>query len=201
MKTIKLLVCSLSLSTAMLALPALAQTASGPVDVPLAPTLSSNATTLSLSGPFMDMVGSLTVATNWGVAGGAIYAPHTQPNGKGSVGGFGVLLYNINDYVATGVGIDWLEGNGLTMPNGQVQFQAPLRIGGTNGIVLRPFAFTGIATPISGQDVEHGQVVGLFGAGLGVKLYGGLNAFYAIEQRTGQPGPWNLFGIAFSKSF
>jgi hypothetical protein len=58
-----------------------------------------------------------------------------------------------------------------------------------------------VATPVSGMGDNNGSVVGLFGAGLSVKIYGGLQGFYAIEQRTGQPSLWNLFGLAYSKAF
>ena len=76
-----------------------------------------------------------------------------------------------------------------------------LRIGGTNGVVLTPFAFTGVATPVAGMGSENGSVVGLFGAGVSVRIYGGWQGFYAIEQRTGQPALWNLFGVGWSKAF
>jgi hypothetical protein len=162
--------------------------------------LDTNTTPPTLSGPFIDFLGSLSTATNWGVATFAIYSPRGGSDGKGSAGMGAVALYNISPYVATGVGIDWLD-NDVTMPSGQIQFQAPFRIGGTNGVVVRPFAFTGVATPIAGAGHDNGSVVGLIGAGLGVKLWGGLNAFYAIEQRTGQESVWNLFGLAYSVSF
>lgn len=162
--------------------------------------LDTNSTPPTLSGPFIDFVGSLATATNWGVATFGIYAPKSD-NGKGTAGAGAVALYNITPYLATGIGIDWLEGGNVTMPSAQVQFQAPLRIGGTNGVLLRPFAFTGVATPVAGMGKDNGNVIGLVGAGMGVKIWKGFNAFYAIEQRTEQEGPWHLFGVAYSISF
>jgi hypothetical protein len=164
-----------------------------------APTLETNSSGAFLAGPAIDLLKSLSKATNWGVSGFGIYRPASGAS-KATFGGGAVALYNISPYVATGVGIDMLD-NQTTMPSGQVQFQAPFRIGGTNGVLLRPFAFTGIATPISGLGNNNGSVVGLFGAGLGVKIYGGFNAYYAIEDRTGQPAPWHLLGAAYSASF
>lgn len=164
--------------------------------------LNTNTNPPTLEGPFIDFLGSLSTWTNWGVAGFGIYTPRSTSTTKtGSSFGAGlVALYNISPYVATGVGIDWLDNN-ITMPSAQVQFQAPFRIGGTNGLVVRPFAFTGIATPVAGEGPNNLDVAGIIGAGIGVKVYGGLNVFYAIEQRTGQDSVWNLFGIAYSKSF
>jgi hypothetical protein len=164
--------------------------------------LDTNTSPPTLSGPFVDFLGSLSQATNWGVATFGIYTPHssTSSSSGASYGAGAVVLYNISPYVATGVGIDWLDKN-VTMPSAQVQFQAPIRIGGTNGVIFRPFAFTGVATPVAGEGTDNGTAVGLFGAGIGVKIYKGFNAFYAIEQRTGEPSPWNLFGLAYSVSF
>jgi uncharacterized membrane protein (DUF441 family) len=154
-----------------------------------------------LSGPLVDLLHSLSTATNWGVAAGGIYTAST-PNHNGSSGGaFLVALYNITPWVATGIGVDWLDRNGVTMPSAQVQFQAPLLIGGTNGVMVRPFGFTGIATSISGLGNENGTVQGLFGAGLGVKVFKHFDAFYAIEVRTGFSDPWNLLGVAYSLEF
>lgn len=160
-------------------------------------TLNTNTSPL-LSGPFVDILDKLTTATNWGVAAFGIYTPNSTTTGKKAYGAGAVFLYNINSYMATGLGIDWLE-NDVTMPNGQFQFQAPLKI--ANSLTLTPFVFTGIATPISGDGYNNGQVVGLFGAGLAAKVSGGFNVFYAIEQRTGQNSPWSLFGLAYSKWF
>lgn len=162
--------------------------------------LDTNTSPPTLSGPFIDMLGSLSTATNWGIATFGIYTPKTDKPGKAGLGAGAVALYNITPYVATGVGIDWLNDD-VTMPSAQVQFQAPLRIGGTNGVVVRPFAFTGVATPVAGMGDDNGNVVGIIGAGLGVKIWKGLNIFYGIEQRTGQPAPWQLFGAAYSISF
>ena len=153
-----------------------------------------------LSGPFVEILDTLTTATNWGVAAFGIQTPHSKSTGKPAYGAGALFLYNFNSYVGAGLGVDWIDGN-TTMPSAQVQLSAPLFIGGANGLRLTPFAFTGIATPVSGSDYDNGTVVGIFGAGLGVRVTGGLNAFYAIEQRSGESSPWNIFGLAWSKSF
>jgi hypothetical protein len=151
-----------------------------------------------LSGPLVDILTSASMWTNWGIATFGIYEPGSSGH-KAAYGAGAVALYNINRYMATGIGLDWLD-NQTTMPSGQFQLQAPLIIGGTNGVTVTPFLFTGVATPIGGKGGDNGSVVGLFGAGLDVKVYGGFGAFYAIEQRTGQPSQWNLIGLRYSKA-
>lgn len=164
--------------------------------------LNTNTSPPTLEGPFIDFLGSLSTWTNWGIATFGIYTPRSTSTTKSgsSFGAGAVALYNINPFVATGVGIDWLD-NDITMPSAQVQFQAPFKVGGANGITFRPFAFTGVATPVAGEGQSNLSVAGLIGAGMGVKIVDGLNLFYAIEQRTGQDSIWHIFGLAYSKSF
>ena len=180
---------------------ALAFTLTSNAQIALNPVgLSTNAAGQpTLSGPFIDVLSKVATLTNWGVSTFGIYEPASGSH-KSTFGAGALALYNITPVVATGIGIDYLE-NQVTMPSAQVQFQLPLLIGGTNGVLVRPFAFTGVATPIGGKGQDNGAVVGLFGAGLGVRIVGGLNAYYAIEQRTAQPAPWHLLGIAYSASF
>jgi hypothetical protein len=159
--------------------------------------LNTNASPF-LSGPLVELLTTLSTATNWGVATFGIYMPASDHQ-KAAYGCGAIALYNINPYMATGIGIDWLD-NQVTMPSGQFQLQAPLKIGGDKGLVVTPFAFAGVATPVSGMGEENGSVVGIFGAGLDVKVYGGLGVFYAIEERTGQPALWNIAGVRFSKA-
>jgi hypothetical protein len=197
MKKIK----SISLTSALLlalAFPALAQYYVKNVDgtyteVASPIILNTNSTGPFLSGPGMDLLSTLSIATNWGVATFGIMEPASSGH-KAAYGVGAVALYNINTYMASGIGIDWLD-NQTTMPSGQFQLQLPFLIGGTNGVQATPFAFTGVATPISGGGPG---LVGLFGAGLDVKIYGGFGAFYATEKRTGQPALWQLFGVRYS---
>ena len=200
MKTLKgfglTLVCA-----AALVMPAAGQLYEKNADGSFTPiTLNTNSTgTPFLSGPLVELLTTLSSATNWGVATFGIYEPKSDRH-KASYGFGAVALYNINTYMAMGVGIDCLD-NQVTMPSGQFQLQAPLHLGGTNGLTVTPFAFTGVATPVSGMGTDNGAVVGLFGAGLDVKIYKGFGAFYAIEQRTGQPNVWNLLGVRWSARF
>jgi hypothetical protein len=163
------------------------------------PVLTTNATGVPfLSGPGMDLLESISTWTNWGVATFGIYEPASAGH-KASCGCGAVALYNIATWAAAGIGIDWLD-NQTTMPSCQFQLQAPFLLGGTNGVQVTPFAFTGVATAIGGSGGNNADVAGLFGAGVDVKISGGFGAFYAIEQRTGQPALWNLIGLRYSKA-
>lgn len=164
--------------------------------------LNTNVNPPVLSGPFIDFLGSLATATNWGVATFGIYTPRSSNQNKsGGVWGVGaVALYNFNEYMGAGAGIDYLD-NHVTMPSAQFQLQAPFRVGGTNGVTFRPFGFTGIAIPVGGEGDDNGTVAGIIGAGMAVDIWKGFKGFWGIEQRTGQPAPWQIFGLEWSKDF
>lgn len=177
-------------------------------------TLNTNGTVSFLSGPLMDAISTLGTATNWGVAAFGIYRPSVPayldcsagtycvpvPEKKASYGGGVLALFNLNTYFAAGLGFDMLDDQ-TTMPSCQFQLQLPVKIGGEKGVTIVPFGFTGAAIPVGGTGDGNGTLEGLYGAGMNVKLYGGLGAFYAIEQRTGQDTQWHLFGLSYSKAF
>jgi hypothetical protein len=165
-------------------------------------TVNTNSGTPVLSGPGVDFINSLTTWTNWGVAGGMIYAPQGRVDSAGKVhstyGAFVTALYNITPWLASGIGLDYLDSN-VTMPSFQTQIQVPFTIAGS--VTVTPFGFAGVYTPISGREGDNGNAGGLFGAGLAVNIVSGLKAVYAIENRTNERGPWHLFGLAYSKAF
>jgi hypothetical protein len=192
----------ITLLTAALALPALVsgqQLYTKDASGDFLPVLATNSVGVPfLSGPGMDLLESIGTWTNWGVATFGIYEPASAGH-KASFGAGALALYNLAGWAATGIGIDYMN-NQTTEPSAQFQLQAPFFLGGTNGVQVTPFAFTGIATPIGGSGAGNASVVGLFGAGLDVKISGGFGVFYAIEQRTGQPALWNLIGLRYSKA-
>ena len=177
-------------------------------------SLGTNSGSPFLSGPLIDAISTLGSATNWGVAAFGIYRPSIPgyldcsagtycvpvKEKKAAYGGGILALFNLNTYFAAGLGFDMLEDQ-TTMPSCQFQLQLPVKIGGEKGVTVVPFGFTGAAIPVGGTGDENGTVEGLYGAGLNVKIYGGLGAFYAIEQRTGQDTQWHLFGLSYCKAF
>ena len=98
--------------------------------------------------------GDLKNATNYGVIPYATYAPKA-PTKMGA----GVLvLYNVNNYVGAGIGLDWLGG--FSMVSGNVQLKLPIKLstigfgfmsGLTNDFIV-PFGLAGIGTPFSGSS-------------------------------------------------
>ena len=137
----KKLIAVITIAAALVA-PALAQqTYTKNADGSFTPVvLSTNSSGPFLSGPGMDLLSNLSSATNWGAATFGIYMPSSSGH-KASMGAGAIFLYNINPYMATGLGIDWLD-NQTTMPSGQFQLQLPISVGGTNGLLVTPFSFT-----------------------------------------------------------
>ena len=159
-------------------------------------TLNTNS--LSLEGPLITLLGNLSTATNLAITAYGIY--DTAPKPGADSAGFGLTaLYNITPWAATGVGMEFMNGD-VWMPSGQVQLQAPFTIGGK--VTLIPFGFTGVATPVSGRAADNGTAVGIFGAGLAARIYtssGGahLSIFTAISKWTGFDGEKIYGGLVY----
>lgn len=157
----------------------------------LACSLPSRADTNSfLSGPLPDAVGGILTATNLAIAPYGIYDTHGHTFGGGLL-----ALYNITPAVATGAALQYLNHE-VWMPSAQLQLQAPVRLGNT--VELVPLIFTGIGTPVSGKGPNNGSAIGIFGGGLGVKLFGSeihsrLDVFLGAAKWTGFPGE-QLYG-------
>lgn len=182
----------------LLALPAFGQyftTNSAGAFIPI--TLNTNGGSGPFfSGPIVDVLKDLSTATNWGFGAFSIIRPKAGNNPM-ALGGGAVALYNFNKFVGTGVGVDVLN-NRVTMPSAQFQLQAPINLGGTNGVRATFFGLTGIATSVAGQGDDNYTVVGLFGGGLDVRIYKGLGLFYCAEYRTGEPTLWHLVGVRWA---
>lgn len=129
----------------------------------------------------------------------ALYAPGLQKKYGGGIG----VVYPFSQYVFTSVRIDWVNG-GFWMPQGNVGLQAPLTLytNGSSKIVVTPFAYAGVAVPVSGATIgsitlggappisNNGQPTAILGAGAAVNLYSPwhLNLVGDIEEWTGFPG-------------
>ena len=73
------------------------------------------------------------------------------------------LVYNVTPVVATVARLDYYDGS-IWMPSGSLQLQLPVKFG---SVELVPFAFSGIATPVSGKSPS---AVGIFGIGAAVRI-------------------------------
>jgi hypothetical protein len=131
----------------------------------------------------------MTTWSNVAIAPYGIYDTGTK-----KLGGGVLALYNVNRYVAGGIGGQYLNGE-MWMPSAQFQFSAPLTIGGK--LTLSPLAFTGIGTPL-GSGATYSGVTGIFGAGMSVKVSSRLNAFVAVAKWTGFEGQQWYGGFAWN---
>lgn len=136
----------------------------------------------------------------------ALYAPGLSKKYGGGVG----VVYPFSQYVFTSIRIDWVDG-GFWMPQGNVGLQAPLTLytNGSSHITITPFAYGGVAVPVSGAQIgsvtlggsaprnNDGQPTAILGAGAALSLYAPwhLNAFGDIEEWTGFPGKQYRFGM------
>lgn len=119
------------------------------------------------SGFFNDLVNDLGAITNWSAAPYITYAP----NAPTKVGGGALLLYNLNNYVGAGPGIDWLGDFNLVSANVTLQVPThPFAFLGASNIVATPFVLAGIATPIGGAGTANGNVASIQGLGLNLDL-------------------------------
>ena len=162
--------CFLSLLLAFLALSARAQTN----------VLSTNA--LTTVDKILALVGT---PTNYAVEPYMTYAPKAPTK----VGGGILGIYNVNNYLGLGIGLDWLGD--FSLVSGNVQLQAPFHpLPGTfPSLVVSPFLLGGVATAYSGAGKFDGGVSTVEDLGAYMKfghlLGGQFNAGAAYGQWTG----------------
>lgn len=120
----------------------------------------------------------LTQATNWAAVPYLTYAPDIQSDHK--VGGGLLALYNVNEYVGAGLGLDWLGQFNLVSGNVTLRLPVhPLAFIGSEwakNFTVTPFGIGGIATPLGGAGEDNGRAAGIFGGGASfevLKLAGG----------------------------
>jgi hypothetical protein len=90
----------------------------------------------------------------------------TSGAAKGTVGAGLLALYDINNYVGTGIGIDWLGQ--LDTFSGNVQLKLPTHplagVGFTN-FVMTPLIIVGLGTPLSGAGTANGSITSISSLG------------------------------------
>lgn len=151
-------------------------------------------TTNLLGGPFID---GLTAATNIYTATYGIYDTTSKKAGVGVA-----LGYKLSDFVLPVIRLDIIN-NGVWVPSGSLQLQAPITFNGK--ITIVPFGFTGIATSIATYtSSQNATVIGIFGAGGALRInstkwYVPSDILVDYERWTG--GPFNdnqiRAGLAF----
>lgn len=119
----------------------------------------------------------LTTATNYAFEPYVTYAPDA-PTGQ-KVGGGLLAVYNVNSFVGTGLGFDYLGQ--FTLVSANVELKLPIKPfasiapQGTffHDVTATPFAIAGIGTPMSGASTG---VISIIDAGAAVQfghLWGG----------------------------
>ena len=118
---------------------------------------------------------NLKSATNYAIAPYATYAPKAPTK----FGGGALLIYNVNQYVGTGIGVDWLGQFNLFSGNLELKLPThPFTALGGNwaAIEVTPFVLGGIGTPTSGAGSANGGLSTIRDVGLQIKfghLWGG----------------------------
>lgn len=120
---------------------------------------TTNDTPKSILEDWSQGLGSVS---NWTVVAYGTYAPKRPQE----VGGGGLVAYNVNPYLAAGVGLDYLGS--LRMTSGNVQLKVPITVA---GITVTPFGVAGIGVPIGGAGSDNGSAAVIAGGGADVRLF------------------------------
>ena len=144
---------------------------SGGVDTYVLASTNPPAVSFTVSSGLSAIWQDVKGATNFAIAPYATYAPKAPTK----IGGGALFVYNANNYVGAGIGVDWLGG--FSMVSGNIELKLPLHplasFGFTN-LLVTPFVLGGIGTPIQsggggsglstiedvGADVKFGHLWG-----------------------------------------
>lgn len=154
------------------------------------PPVPPTDTTPLFSGPARTAFDFLTSSsTNWMVV------PYGIVNSKFDKFGGGIAVaYKLSEFVAPALRLDYYDGR-VWMPSASLQLQAPVRI--MNKFELIPFAFSGLATPLSGKGNENGTAVGIFGAGAAIRIGARWDIIGDVEKWSGFEGLQYRMGVVF----
>jgi len=116
-----------------------------------------------------DLLPTNGIPTNYA---GAIYGTYA-PKAPTKIGGGILVLYNLNNYVAAGIGGDWLGSFNLVSGNIQLRLPThPLSFMGGNWATLEatPFVLGGIGSPFGGAGSANGGISTIEDAGFNVGI-------------------------------
>ena len=133
--------------------------------------------------------GDFKGATNYAIAPYATYAPKAPTK----IGGGILGIYNVNNYVGAGLGLDWLGG--FSMVSGNIQLKLPINAGqfisGWTNLTVTPFVLGGIGAPFSGGSgaslIEDAGAYAQFG-----HLWGGQFVIGASYGKWLGSGPYDV---------
>lgn len=156
--------------------------------VPTVPS-PTNAPPEVITGPGRTAWDFLTQGSNWIVAPFGEYSFTHNEWGGGVAAG-----YRLNDFIVPFMRIDFMPTQ-VIVPSATAQLQLPVKILDT--LTLTPFGYSGIATAISGRGAQNGELIGIFGTGLAVRLGRHWDILAAYELRTGVNDELVLFGFGW----
>lgn len=144
----------------------------------------------NLLGPHVGQVVNFfsQTGTNWSVAPFVTYISDEK-----DIGGGIAALYSISDYAGAFLRIDYFDDQ-VFMPSGNFQLQLPITLAGKFQVV--PFAFTGAASSLNTGESD-GELIGLLGTGLGLRVTDRVGVVYDVEHWTSHPGLQHRFGVLF----
>lgn len=128
--------------------------------------ISFNSEAQTTNAPKSSIWGSfepLFAATNWTVSPYMTYAS-TAPS---KFGGGALCVYNVNNYVGVGTGVDWLGHFSLVSGNVTLKFPVSFKAF-SRSLTVTPFAIGAIATPFGGTGENNGNIATIEGAGASV---------------------------------
>ena len=152
---------------------------------------------------------SLKSVTNYAIEPYMTYAPDIK-GASSKVGGGALILYNLNNYVAGGIGIDYLGQFSLFA--GDLTLKLPIAISKYvtlpapfDNLVITPFTLGGVGTPMSGVGSSPIMVWDLGAAIKFGRLWGGqfnTGAAYGAWENAGDYSGkrYHIF-VGWSKNF
>lgn len=118
------------------------------------------------SQSILDTFKPVLSATNIEVVPYLTYAPSAPTKYGGGV----LAIYNLNNYVGAGAGVDWLGHFSLFSGNVTLKYDiVPFKNSSSaylQGITITPFAIGGLATAIGGAGDNNGGISTIEGGGL-----------------------------------
>lgn len=105
-------------------------------------------------------------ATNYSFSPYATYAPHSPKKWGGGI----LAVYNVNNYVGVGAGVDYLGQFSLVSANVQLKMDIhPLAFIGATNFISTPFVLAGVGTPFSGTSTAP-TAIAISDAGMNLSI-------------------------------
>lgn len=175
-----------------LGLSALAQQATNTVWVTNYVNVEANGTNAPIfSGPLVNLWDAAKMTNVITIGFGEMNLDDTSKFGGGLAVG-----YRINDYLVPFVRIGYIDKN-VTTVSATAQLQLPVTLFGK--VTAIPLTYAGTGTSVSGKGGRNGDVVGILGAGAGIRIGSRFDilATYELQTGSGIMDHLALFGVGY----